>query len=311
MIKVYDNLRKPPKFKNKTIISVGAFDGLHLAHNQILKSLLKNSKQKKTQNILFTFKEPPKNLFSKKKKKIITTIDEKTQILNSKKIDNVFFQDFNNEFANLSAELFIKNILIEKLNLGTLIVGDDHKFGKNQQGNNNNITQLCKKYDFEIIKINTFFVNNIRVSSTNIRNALAEGDIKIANSLLGYEYSMTGKVISGNKIGRRIGFPTANLQIETEKLIPKEGVYVVLAEINNKKIPAMCNIGNRPTMNLSKEKVIEIHIINFKKDIYNQEIKIHFLDKIRQEHTFNNSEELINQLKKDKIYTTNYFLQNF
>lgn len=308
MFIIYDKTQKLPNFNKKTVISVGTFDGLHLAHNQILKMLSENAIQKQTQNILFTFIESPKNFFSNKKSKVITTNNEKIEILDSKKIDNVFFQNFDKKFANLSAEDFIKEILIKKLNLGTLIIGDDHTFGKNQQANNNNITQFCEKYDFEIIKIDSFFANKTRVSSTNIRNALSAGDIQLANSMLGYQYFVTGKVIAGNKIGRKIGFPTANLQVHSDKLIPKAGVYTVWAEVNNKRFQAMCNIGNRPSINMSEEKVIEVHIINFNKDIYNQEIKLFFSEKIRNEAMFKNIAELIKQLEKDKIYTINHLL---
>lgn len=291
----------------QSVVSVGAFDGVHLAHNSLIKTVKEISTNNKFKSIVFTFEELPKNFFSKKKSKVITTNNEKIKILKAKEIDTVIFRKFDNNFANYSAEEFIKEVLINKLNMHTLVIGDDHKLGKNQQGDFEYLKKLSVKYNFNVVQIASYFVDDKRVSSTSIRNALNVGDIELANLQLGYNYFLSGKIVKGKQIGRKIGFPTANIKVSEDKLLPKDGVYSVITVIDGKKYFGMCNIGYRPSINFSKEKTIEVHIVNFDKNIYNQEITLHFSTKIRDEIKFNNVPELIRQLKKDKIFTINYF----
>lgn len=293
--------------KKNSVISIGSFDGLHIAHNQIIEKVIEISNNKNYNSIIFTFEEPPKNYFAKQKTKILNLKKEKISLIESKGIDYVYLQKFDLEFANQTAEDFISNILIKKLNLKTIIIGDDHRLGKDRSGDFENLSKLGQKLDFEIIQIPSVYVDGIRVSSTNIRKSLEKGDIETANKLLGYEYFLRGKVISGKQIGRKIGFPTANLLVNDEKLLPNIGVYAVKAEVLGKMYPAMCNIGYRPSINESNELTIEVHIINFSDYIYNQEIKLEFYAKIRNEMKFDGVDSLIEQLKLDKIYTSNYF----
>ena len=258
-------------------------------------------------SIVFTFNIPPKFFFKNQIIEVLTLKEEKAEIIKSKKVDHIIFQEFNEEFANLDAEKFIKIKLIEELNLKILIIGDDHKFGKDNSGNFDKLKELSTKYNFELIKIDTTYVNDNRVSSSNVRNALKNGNIDFANSLLGYKYFVVGEIIAGKQIGRKIGFPTANLLVHPEKILPQNGVYVVTAQVENRTYEGICNIGYRPSINMSKKVTIEVHLIDFREFIYGQKIKVSFWWKIREEQKFNNHEELVNQIYKDKKFAINFF----
>lgn len=290
-----------------TIISVGTFDGLHKAHSEIIQKVTNIAKKQDAKSIIFTFEEPPKNFFSKDKTKILNLNNEKITLLEKKGIDFIFVQKFDVSFANKTAEEFIYYCLIQNLGLKTLVIGDDHKFGKGRSGDYENLKRISKELNFEVVKIDSVYINDKRVSSTNIRNYIQEGRVEEANQMLDYEYFTKGKVVSGKQIGREIGFPTANLEVNCQKLLPKLGVYAVLAEINGRKYPAMCNIGFRPSINISHEITIEVHIINFNDYIYEQEITLHFSKKIRDEQKFDGVESLVNQLKIDKLFTIEHF----
>lgn len=293
--------------KSNSVISVGAFDGLHLAHNKIVKKILELASNNDYNSLIFTFKEPPKNLFLSNKVKLITQNDEKKYLLEKYGIEFIFFQKFDRNFANLEAYDFIKNILIKKLKLKTLVIGDDHKIGKDKMCDYEKLKKLGDELNFNVIQIKSVFKEKVRVSSTNIRSALKNGNIKLANSLLGYNFFITGEVISGYKIGRKIGFPTANISIAKTKILPQVGVYTVKIEIKGKFYPAMCNIGYRPSIEKSDKITVEVHIINFNDYIYGQKIRLHFIDKIRNEIKFNSIENLREQLKKDKLLTIKHF----
>jgi len=265
-----------------------------LAHKEIINKLVHTAKTTDSKSIIFSFSNHPRAFFSNKKFKIINTIEQKIEIIKTLNVDILILKVFDEMFANLSAEQFIKNQLIDKLKMHTLIIGDDHKFGKDREGSIENLNILSKKYNFEIIQINSVFTENARVSSTNVRRAISEGNIKFANKLLGYNYFFDGKVISGNKIGRNIGFPTANIELNSEKLLPSKGVYAVLGIIDKKKYKGMANIGYRPSITL------EVHFFNFNENIYKKNVRIVFLKRIRNEMKFNSKNELIKQLLLDK-----------
>lgn len=241
--------------------------------------------------------------------KLLNTIDEKAELLDKFGIDNLIIHPFDAAFSNLSAEEFVKEILIDRLNIHKIIIGHDHRFGKNRTADINDLIAFGKKYSFEVEQINAHEIDEIAISSTKIRKALIEGNIKLANQYLGYSYYISGKVVEGKKIGRTIGYPTANIQInENYKLLPKNGVYVVSSEIDNVLYFGMMNIGKNPTIG-ENDQSIEVHFFNLNEDIYNKNLQILILEHIREEQKFNSLSELQAQLDKDKLFSLNY-IQN-
>jgi riboflavin kinase/FMN adenylyltransferase len=295
-----------------TVVTVGSFDGIHLAHKRIIEKINKLALLNNFKSLIFTFLNHPRSVFSGEDIPFITTLEQKKEILEKLHIDYLFLQYFDKKFAENSAEDFIKNILIAKLKMKILVIGDDHRLGKGREGSYEHLKFLSEKYDFKLYQIDSVVYNGIRVSSTNIRKAIINGDIVLANSLLGYEYFFDGIVVGGSKIGRDLGFPTANISLKKEKLMPKIGVYAVSCRINGNIYYGMANLGYRPTINQAKDITFEVNIFDFDKDIYHQEIRIFFLKKIRDEMKFASKEDLIRQLHKDKkdvldfISTNNY-----
>lgn len=290
-----------------SIISVGSFDGVHLAHKKIIDFMNATKLKYELSSLIYTFDNHPSTLFSDTPVKLLTTNAERKLLFEEQNIDIVFFQNFDRKFASLKAENFVKEYLIDKLNMSFLVIGDDHRFGNSRQGNYDHLSQLAKKYSFGLHKISSVFVDDLRVSSTNIRNFIVSGEIEKANKMLGYEYFVATDVIGGDKIGRKIGFPTANLNLSKEKLLPQNGVYAVKILFNNREYKAMCNVGFRPTLNKSDNVTVEVNIFDFNRNIYNKRIKVCFLKKIRNELFFNSKDELINQLFNDKDTVLNFF----
>jgi riboflavin kinase/FMN adenylyltransferase len=241
--------------------------------------------------------------------KLLNTIDEKAELLDEFGIDNLIIHPFDAAFSNLSAEEFVKEILIDRLNIHKIIIGHDHRFGKNRTADISDLILFGKKYGFEVEQINAHEIDEKAISSTKIRKALMVGNIKLANQFLGYSYFISGKVIEGKKIGRTLGFPTANIQInESYKLLPKNGVYIVSSEINDIQYFGMMNIGNNPTLG-ENEQSIEVHYFDMSENIYNEKLKISILEHIRDERKFNSLPDLQAQLEKDKLFSLNY-IQN-
>jgi len=293
----------------KSCVSIGTFDGVHLAHKEIILNLINIAKQNNCISIIYTFEQHPRNLLSSDKINLLTTIDEKIDFFKKLGVNVIILQKFDNEFSSLSANDFIKKYLVDKLKLKFLIVGDDHKIGQDRKGDFETLGNLGKNYNFEVIKVNSIIVENQRISSTIVRKYLQKGEIEIANKMLGYNFFLQGEVIEGSKIGRKIGFPTANILVENNKLIPANGVYAVNIEIDNVFFLAMCNIGHRPSINFSDKTTIEVHIINFSDNIYHKNIKLTFLKKIRNEILFSSSKELIEQITNDKKQIINEFVE--
>ena len=294
----------------KTIITIGTFDGVHLGHQSILKKVVEAKENNTYESSLLTFFPHPRMVLQQDTSiKLLNTIDEKAELLDKFGIDNLIIHPFDAAFSNLSAEEFVKEILVDRLNIHKIIIGHDHRFGKNRTADISDLILFGKKYGFEVEQINAHEIDEIAISSTKIRKALMEGDIKLANQYLGYSYFFSGKVIQGKKIGRTIGYPTANIQIsENYKLLPKNGVYVVSSEIDNVLHFGMMNIGNNPTLG-DNEQSIEIHFFNLNEDIYNKNLQILILEHIREEQKFNSLSELQAQLDKDKLFSLNY-IQN-
>lgn len=294
----------------KNIITIGTFDGVHLGHKSILEKMKNATQNNQYESLVLTFFPHPRMVLQQDSSiKLLNTIDEKATLLEKFGIDNLIIHPFDEAFSNLSAEEFVKDILVDKLNIHKIIIGHDHRFGKNRTADINDLIAFGKKYSFEVEQINAHEIDEIAISSTKIRKALIEGNIKLANQYLGYSYYISGKVVEGKKIGRTIGYPTANIQInENYKLLPKNGVYVVSSEIDNVLYFGMMNIGKNPTIG-ENDQSIEVHFFNLNEDIYNKNLQILILEHIREEQKFNSLSELQAQLDKDKLFSLNY-IQN-
>jgi riboflavin kinase/FMN adenylyltransferase len=309
-LKKYNSILDFNKNKSKTIITIGTFDGVHLGHKSILEKMKNATQNNQYESLVLTFFPHPRMVLQQDSSiKLLNTIDEKATLLEKFGIDNLIIHPFDEVFSNLSAEEFVKNILVNKLNIHKIIIGHDHRFGKNRTADINDLILFGKKYKFEVEQINAKEIDEIAVSSTKIRKALLEANIKLANEYLGYSYFISGKVVEGKKIGRTIGFPTANIQInENYKLLPKNGVYIVSSKIDNVLHFGMMNIGKNPTLG-DNEQSIEIHFFDINEDIYSKNLQISILEHIREEQKFNSLTELQAQLEKDKLFSLNY-IQN-
>ena len=296
-----------------TVVTIGTFDGVHLGHRKVIEQLKSIAQQLNGESVLFTFYPHPRLVVAKDPSnlRLLTTLEEKKKLLEETGIDHLVVYPFSKELAGLQYEEFVKKILIDELNMKTLVVGHDHRFGKDRKGTFENIVELSKSYDFDVQRIDAFLIGEVDVSSTKVRNAFQEGKIEDANKYLGYRYSLTGEVTEGNRIGRSIDFPTANVVAsDPTKLIPLEGVYAVYVHCRGKRYDGMLNIGNRPTVNKNADhRTIEAHLFNFDEDIYQENITIEFVKRIRDEQKFSSLDALKAQLHIDKE-TTKAILQN-
>jgi riboflavin kinase/FMN adenylyltransferase len=296
--------------KKSTIITIGTFDGVHLGHQKILKKLNVEAENNGLESSVLTFFPHPRTVLNPGSSlKLINTIEERISLFKKSKIDNLIIHPFTKEFSELDSEDYVKNILVDQLKAKIVLIGYDHKFGKNRTADINNLKEYGIKYNFEVIEIKAEEINDIAISSTKIRNSIEEGDIQLTNSYLGYEFSFFGKVIKGNSIGKTLGFPTANIKIGTElKLIPKNGVYLISTIINQKIIFGMMNIGIKPTTN-ENTKSIEVNLFDFNQDLYDTNITIYIKQFLREEIKFDSLNELKLQIEKDKI-TCNSIINN-
>ncbi len=287
----------------KTILTLGTFDGVHIGHKKILEKITQNTENKKYESFVLTFFPHPRMILQEESAiKLLNTITEKIDLLEKTGIENLVIHPFDESFSRLTAEEFVREILVEQFHIQKIIIGHDHRFGRNRTANIDDLIDFGKKYGFEVEQISAQEINEISVSSTKIRNALEEGDIVLANKYLGYDYFLTGTIIKGKQLGRTIGFPTANLKIEENyKLIPRNGVYIVSSIINNKTVFGMMNIGFNPTIN-GENQTIEIHFFDFEADLYHQKITVSLLHRIRSEQKFDSVVLLKEQLEKDQNY---------
>lgn len=288
---------------NKPAITTGVFDGVHKGHIEIISRLKQAAASIQGESVVVTFWPHPRLVLNLDPSiKLLNTLDEKLSLLEKSGVEHVVVVPFTDKFAKQSSEEFVVNELVNRLNVKHLIVGFNHHFGKGREGNFDLMQSYAHKYGFAVEKLDAQLVDNEKVSSTLIRKALSEGDTDTAASCLGYDYRITGKVVEGNRIGRTIGFPTANIKLNHSfKLIPKEGVYAVEVDIEGKLYPGMLNMGYRPTLEeLTPAMSIEVHIIGFEGDLYEKEITLYFKKRIRDEMKFDGIELLKQQLRHDK-----------
>ena len=296
------------KSTKKTVLTLGTFDGVHIGHNAILDKICKASEKENLESVILTFFPHPRLIVSNNYDiKLLNTMNEKAGLLEKVGIQNFIVHPFDKTFSELSPREFVTQVLIEKLNIQKIIIGHDHKFGKDRAADFNDLINFGKEFGFEVEEISAQQINEVSVSSTKIRNSLLEGNISLANEYLGYPYVLTGNVVKGNQLGRTINFPTANIEIPEEyKLIPKNGVYIVTVNVSNQTVFGMMNIGVKPTLGENKLS-IEVHLLDFDKDIYNQKIQVHILERLRDEQKFESFEALKLQLEVDKQNTIHYF----
>jgi riboflavin kinase / FMN adenylyltransferase len=300
-VKVYHKL-EDFKGANKPVVTTGTFDGVHIGHQTIIKRIKEIAEKNGGETLLITFFPHPRMVLypDDDSLKLINTQEEKIHLLEKYGIDHLLIIPFTKEFSRLSSLEFVRNILVNKIGTKKLVIGYNHHFGRNREGTFEHLKEFGPLYGFDVEEIPAQDLDNINVSSTKIRQALLSGDITTANNYLGHPYTISGKVVEGDKIGRQIGFPTANIQIaEKYKLIPAKGVYAVDVFVLEKRYKGMLYIGNRPVLNNNSE-TIEVNIFDFNENIYHQRINIEFKERIRDEEKFSNLEELKNQLEKDK-----------
>ena len=302
MMRVFKGLDNLPPFKNP-VLTIGTFDGVHLGHAKIIERLRKKAIEVDGESIIITFDPHPRFVVAPNSTPIelLSTSQEKIKALQALHVDNVVIVPFTKAFSDISAEAYIRDFIVSNFHPHTIIIGYDHHFGKNRQGNYQLLESVKATYGFQLEEIPVQEIEHIAVSSTKIRAALHIGDIKKANELAGKYYTLEGVVIHGEKRGRLIGFPTANVHVgDAHKLIPANGVYAVKAYLKETVYKAMLNIGVRPTVSSSNHRSIEVNIIDFDQDIYDETLRIEFVDKLRDERKFNSIDELIAQLTIDK-----------
>ncbi|MEX0812013.1 MAG: bifunctional riboflavin kinase/FAD synthetase [Chitinophagales bacterium] len=310
-MRVFRSLDNLPAFKN-AVLTIGTFDGVHLGHQFIIRQLKKMAQDCNGETILLTFHPHPRLVVNPDDDslRLLNTLDEKIELLEKYGIDNLVVIPFTKAFANTRPEDYVKELLWEKFHPHTIVIGYDHKFGKNRKGDIQTIQSFSDELDFRVIEIEKQLVNDIAVSSTKVRKALFEGAVDKAMKMLGHPYSITGQVQEGDKIGRTLGYPTANIQIEDKnKLVPADGIYCakVWREKDQSTHLAMLSIGLRPTINDKKIRSLEVYLLNFNEDLYGETLKVEFYKYLRSEKKFDSLENLVKAMDKDKEATIAYF----
>lgn len=300
-MRVHQSVENYDHKEHLSVLTIGTFDGVHIGHQKIIERLNQIKSQDFERSMILTFYPHPRMVLDQSNDiKMLTTMEEKIHLLEKFGLDDLIIEPFTKAFSRLSALDFVRNILVNQLNIKKLVIGYDHHFGKNREGNFEQLSEYGELYDFKVEEISAQEIESVSVSSTKIRKAIENGDMEKANKYLGYNYLLTGKIITGQGIGRKINFPTVNLHIaEDYKLIPNKGVYIVKAHFNEKSNFGIMNIGFRPTVG-GKGQTIEIHLLDFKDDLYGSKMQIEVLMRLRDEKKFESIEDLATQISKDE-----------
>ena len=286
--------------KSPSVITVGTFDGIHLGHQKLIKRVLDISKKENLNSIILSFHPHPKIVLNNNPEiSLLNTLEEKKEILNSYNIDYLVLKEFTKEFSRLSPLEFVRDILVKKLNVKHIVIGYDHHFGRNRDASVSQLKEFSKIFDFKVTEVKALVENNISVSSTKIRAFIKEGNFINANKFLGYNFIFSGQVNKGLGRGKKLGFPTANISIDKNKIKPGNGVYFIYSEFNQTFVYGMMNIGSNPTFK-DKKSSIEIHFFDFTENLYDLNISVRIVSKIRNEIKFKNADDLSNQLEEDQ-----------
>lgn len=294
---------------DKPVVTIGSFDGVHLGHRQVIDQLVSHARSVEGESVVLTFwPHPAAVLHPESRFALLSTLDEKKRLMAETGIDNLIVLPFTKEFSQISYSDFVRDCLVRRLGIDTLLVGYDNKLGRGGLGRFEEVEALSLQYGFRVKRLEVLAADEQPISSTMIRGLLSEGKVAEAAKLLGRDYSLTGRVVGGNHIGTSLGFPTANLEPDECKFVPCNGVYAICATIGEQQFLGMLNIGSRPTVNHSGEKpTIEANLFGFEGDIYGTNLTISFLEKIRDERRFCSTDELRAQLEKDNIFISKKF----
>lgn len=300
-MKIYHHLDEFNPIEN-AVVTIGTFDGVHQGHRKIINRIVELAKDTGGESVILTFFPHPRMILHPEDQnlKLITTINEKAALLENLGVDHLIITPFSRDFSNQSAEEYIRDVLVKRIGTRKIVIGYDHRFGKDRQGGLADLQRVGPQYGFDVLEIPEQDINDMAVSSTRVREALLTGDIRLANTLLGYPFSLTGKVIKGDQIGRQLGYPTANLQVEeTYKLIPSDGIYAVKVIVDRAEHKGMAYIGHRPTVN-GVTRNIEVNIFDFDQDIYGRDLKMDFYEFVRGDEKFTTLDALKIRLAEDK-----------
>ncbi|MCK0131935.1 bifunctional riboflavin kinase/FAD synthetase [Flavobacteriaceae bacterium F08102] len=301
-MKIYQSIAAFKAEGLQSIATIGTFDGVHIGHQEIIKNLVEQTEPGISQSVILTFFPHPRMILQDGNSiKMLSTLDEKIQLLENLGLDCLIIEPFTKEFSRLTARDFVRNILVDRLKLKKLIIGYDHQFGRNREGNFEQLQEFGAIYNFDVAEIPAQDIKNIAVSSTKIRNALSKGEIEKATKYLGHPYQLSGKVIKGKGLGRKYNYPTINIEPKEDyKLIPKEGVYIVTTTLHNQLIYGIMNIGLRPTVD-GQYQTIEVHLLDINENLYGQTVEITFHVRLRDEQKFESIEALFEQIKQDEF----------
>lgn len=300
-MRIFKDLTKLSSFRNP-VVTIGTFDGVHIGHQELIKKICAEAKKRNGENIIVTFHPHPRYVLNPDDRslKLINTLEEKLELLERYGVDNTVVAPFSVDFSQIPAIEYVKDFLVGNFHPSVIVIGYDHRFGRNRSGGIELLKEYAPVFGYEVIEISAEMLEDITVSSTNIRKAIEGGQVELAKQLLGHPFSLRGFVTKGQQIGSQIGFPTANIEVTVDyKIIPRTGVYAARAVHDGNTYPAMMNIGYRPTFE-GADKTIEVHIIDFKQDIYGEELKVDFVKLIRPEVKFSSSEALVEQLNLDQ-----------
>jgi len=288
-------------------VGLGNFDGLHIGHMKLIDVLIESSKRINCKSMIYTFTLHPENILRKELfTKLITSREKKIKLLEMTELDYIFFEEFNEEFSRLDRENFVKKILVNKLKARLIVAGEDYRFGYGAHGDIEYLKRVSSIYGFDVICVPDVKIKGKKISSSSIRRLIEKGRVETANKLLGRHFSISGSVREGRKIGRKLGFPTANIEFEDSILIPANGIYITMTSIDGIMYKSVTNIGWNPTFD-NKKITIETYILDVEGNFYNKEIEINFFKKIRDEIKFCNINDLVNQINKDILKVRKYF----
>lgn len=301
-------------YEKNSVVTIGTFDGVHLAHQQIIRKVVARAKKRNGRSVVVTFEPHPREVLAPSSNiKLLTTVEERRDAITSLGVDVLYSIEFNQSMSQKTSREFYTEYIINGIGVSEVVEGYDHHWGRNREGTIDSLVAIGKEFDFSVVRVEPFSHDGVVVSSSVIRDALTQGNVELAAIFLGSSYSLHGTVVTGDKRGRTLGYPTANLDLASKrKLIPKNGIYLVRVDVENEEFFGMASIGVRPTFYQNGQQLIEVHILDFNHDIYGMTIRVQFIKRLREELKFQSVDELVHQMKNDEKLSRNYIatLQN-